>query len=425
MALGKIFLNYRRDDSEGYVGRLYDHLTDRFPGRIFRDVTGLKPGEDFVNALDREGVSCQILLAIIGRRWLSTSNSKGQRRLDDPDDILRGEIVHALQRKILVVPVLVGGAVMPAAEDLPPELQPLARRQALPISELDFERDLQRLIDVIAQELQCQPVQPNAGQHTVIAPPPPPTAHKPHRWLWVLGGVFVGIVLIAIIEGGNSSKQNQTGSTNDDGRSSAQQLVAAAAPSDTSTSQTAAAAQPAGTPPPRQSPAATQTNAASTPIDTTPQAPPPAAPNPAATKWQRDLMSTLMTMNNARTQVINVLNAQPRSLQELQYQAQQLQTAVNAYDQQIDEFNSLLAEGQNDGYLVTPTDRTQAAALQQVCQIRKEQSQKYRYQAQLVLQYNPYNTPYPTLMTQIATLQGQINAMDVQAASLMQQVGLQ
>jgi len=51
MSLGKIFLNYRRDDSEGYVGRLYDHLTDRFPGRVFRDVTGLRPGEDFVSAL--------------------------------------------------------------------------------------------------------------------------------------------------------------------------------------------------------------------------------------------------------------------------------------------------------------------------------------------------------------------------------------
>src|SRR5579864_1723211 len=129
MSVGKIFLNYRRDDSEGYVGRLYDHLTQRFPGRVFRDVTGLRPGEDFVNALDREGVTCQVLLAVMGKRWLSVCDSKGRCRLEDPEDILRREIVHALQRNILVIPVLVGGASMPALEDLPPDLRPFGRRQ--------------------------------------------------------------------------------------------------------------------------------------------------------------------------------------------------------------------------------------------------------------------------------------------------------
>ena len=181
MTVGKVFLNYRRDDSEGYVGRLYDHLTQRFPGRIFRDVTGLRPGEDFVNALDREGVSCQVLLAIIGRRWLACVDAGGRRRLDDPEDILRREIIHALQRNVLVIPVLVGGATVPAIDDLPPELKPLGRRQALPISELDFERDLERLIEVVAQEL-C--VAPQAGRHPV-PPPPPPVTHKAKRWPWV------------------------------------------------------------------------------------------------------------------------------------------------------------------------------------------------------------------------------------------------
>ena len=76
-------------------------------------------------------------------------------------------------------------------------------------------------------------------------------------------------------------------------------------------------------------------------------------------------MSTLVAMNSARGQVAAVLSGTPRSIQELQYQAQQLQTAVNGYDQQIDTFSDLLAEGQSDGYLLTPTDRAQAAALQQ------------------------------------------------------------
>jgi hypothetical protein len=412
MSLGKIFLNYRRDDSEGYVGRLYDHLTDRFPGRVFRDVTGLRPGEDFVSALDREGVSCQVLLAVIGRRWVSSTDSKGRRRLEDPADILRSEIVHALQRNVLVVPVLVGGATMPDAEDLPADLRPLARRQALPISELDFERDLQRLVDVIAQELKCQP---NAGQRNVVPPPPsPPAVHKPRRWLWVLGGVFVGIVLIAIIEGGNSQKQNQTGDPNSGGRSSPQQVVAPAPADSTSP-------QPASSPPSRQSQAPTQSPNTTTP---SPDSGASLAPNPAATKWQQDVMSTLVAMNSARGQVAAVLSGTPRSIQELQYQAQQLQTAVNGYDQQIDTFSDLLAEGQSDGYLLTPTDRAQAAALQQVCQIRKQQAARYRYQAQLVLQYNPYTTADATLMSQVMAVQNQINALDLQAAGLLQQAGI-
>jgi len=153
MPVGKVFLNYRREDSEGYVGRLYDHLSRRFPGRIFRDVTELRPGEDFVDALEREGLSCQVLLAVIGRRWLTVADARGHRRLDDPTDILRKEIEHALQRNILVIPVLVGGASMPPIEELPPNLASLGRRQALPITELDFEHDLERLIRALEQAL--------------------------------------------------------------------------------------------------------------------------------------------------------------------------------------------------------------------------------------------------------------------------------
>lgn len=143
---GKVFLNYRRDDSEGYTGRIYDRLNARFPGRIFRDVVGLQPGEDFVDALQREGVSCEVLVAIIGRRWLAITDAAGHRRLDNPDDVLRQEIFNALKRNVLVIPLLVGGAVMPSAEDLPTDLAFLARRQALSISEVNFDVDIARLM---------------------------------------------------------------------------------------------------------------------------------------------------------------------------------------------------------------------------------------------------------------------------------------
>lgn len=150
---GKIFLSYRRDDSEGYVGRIQDHLESRFPDRIFRDVSGLEPGEDFVDALQREGEGCKALIAVIGRRWLSVTDAAGKRRIDDPADILRDEIVHALQRNIRVIPLLVGGARMPAAEELPTDLAFLARRQALSINEDDFKHDMERLIHVLEKAL--------------------------------------------------------------------------------------------------------------------------------------------------------------------------------------------------------------------------------------------------------------------------------
>jgi len=160
MAGGKVFLNYRRDDSEGYTGRIYDRLNARFPGRIFRDVVGLQPGEDFVDALEREGVACEVLVAIIGKRWLGITDAAGKRRLDNADDVLRQEIFNALKRNILVIPLLVGGAVMPGAEELPADLAFLARRQALSVSEVNFDVDIGRLMQRLEKALgECKPAQ--------------------------------------------------------------------------------------------------------------------------------------------------------------------------------------------------------------------------------------------------------------------------
>ncbi len=162
---GKVFLNYRRDDSEGYTGRIYDRLDARFPGRIFRDVVGLQPGEDFVDALEHEGVSCEVLVAIIGKRWLGITDAAGRRRLDNADDILRQEICNALKRNILVIPLLVGGAVMPAAEELPSDLAFLARRQALSISEVNFDVDIARLMRRLEQALGESKPAPEEDSH--------------------------------------------------------------------------------------------------------------------------------------------------------------------------------------------------------------------------------------------------------------------
>jgi hypothetical protein len=130
-------------------------------------------------------------------------------------------------------------------------------------------------------------------------------------------------------------------------------------------------------------------------------------------------------MNSSRQQMASILSASPRSLPELQEQARQLLSAVNQYDQQVDNFRGLLDQGESDGYFTTATDHAQATALRQVCDIRKQQAARYRYESQLVLQYNPYTTQYAVLLNQLMSVQSEINSLDVRAATLMQQSGLQ
>jgi hypothetical protein len=143
----KIFVSYRRDDAPGSAGRLYDRLADAFPREaIFMDVDAMVPGVDFVREIDEAVIACDVLLAVIGRNWHGTAASDGVRRIDNPDDFVRIEIASALQHGIRVVPVLVDGAQMPAADDLPDDLKPLARRHAVEISHMRFAADAERLV---------------------------------------------------------------------------------------------------------------------------------------------------------------------------------------------------------------------------------------------------------------------------------------
>jgi hypothetical protein len=176
-----IFLSYRRDDS-GHAGRLFDHLCRRFPGNVFRDVTGIAPGSDFVRELERKLDSCHVLVVVISKTWLTATNRDGRRRLEDPGDFVRLEVAAGLRRNVCVVPVLVGGAAMPSAEDLPGDLKALATRQAMEITERDFEDDVLRL---------CQSVERTFG----VAPPPPPAYTPPEQKKksgWLKLGLAVG-----------------------------------------------------------------------------------------------------------------------------------------------------------------------------------------------------------------------------------------
>jgi TIR domain len=148
-----IFLSYRREETAGYARVIYDRLTTRFSGQIFMDVTSINPGVDFGAAIDRAVSESRVLIALIGKHWDTVTTETGNRRLDDPKDFVRLEIATALNRGLLVVPTLLPGATLPRSDHLPEPLVGLTRRQAIQITDANFDTDIQRLISVIEQEL--------------------------------------------------------------------------------------------------------------------------------------------------------------------------------------------------------------------------------------------------------------------------------
>jgi formylglycine-generating enzyme required for sulfatase activity len=148
----KIFISYRRDDSAGHTGRIYDSLAATFgEAQIFMDVDHIEPGQDFMQVIENAVSSCDVLIAIIGRDWV-TARGRTTRRLDDPRDFVRLEIGAALKQNILIIPVLVQGASMPRAQALPADLAELVRRNALEVSDLRWRHDVDRLVKALERE---------------------------------------------------------------------------------------------------------------------------------------------------------------------------------------------------------------------------------------------------------------------------------
>jgi hypothetical protein len=153
----RIFISYRRADSGGWARSLHDHLEERLgTGRSFRDVA-MEAGVDFHEHVESLLDRCDVLLAVIGRRWASITDADGRRRLDDAGDLVRREIARALERPdVQVIPVLVDGAKMPAEHELPPDLAPLIRRHAVELTdarwEYDVEKLTQRLRDLVGEK---------------------------------------------------------------------------------------------------------------------------------------------------------------------------------------------------------------------------------------------------------------------------------
>jgi len=140
--MASIFISYRRADAGGHAGRLCDRLTTRFGGdRVFLDIQDIHPGQNFATSIDETIATCVCVIAVIGPHWLETIKS----RAESGADFVRTEIGAALKRRVTVIPVLMGGAAMPAASDLPAELAELSFLNAVEIRDEHFDQDVEEL----------------------------------------------------------------------------------------------------------------------------------------------------------------------------------------------------------------------------------------------------------------------------------------
>src|SRR4051794_23971894 len=168
----RIFMSYRRQEAEWPAGWLFDRLAEHFHGaEVFKDIDSIEPGDDFVEVITAAVQSCDVLLALIGDRWLTMTDDEGRRRIDNPDDYVRIEIQAALDRNVRVVPLLIYGARMPQAQDVPPSLAGLVRRQALELSVSRFDDDVSRLLRVLDKTLAEARTRPAPLQEQAGTPP--------------------------------------------------------------------------------------------------------------------------------------------------------------------------------------------------------------------------------------------------------------
>jgi hypothetical protein len=148
--VASIFISYRRDDSGGHAGRLSDRLTARFGSdRVFLDIQDIHPGDNFATSIEETIAQCDCVIAVIGPRWLDTLRARAL----EADDFVRHEIGAALKRRVMVIPVLMGGARMPPAADLPPPLAALSHINAIEIRDERFDQDVAELEKFLAGAL--------------------------------------------------------------------------------------------------------------------------------------------------------------------------------------------------------------------------------------------------------------------------------
>ena len=209
-----IILSYRREDSAGVTGRIFDRLSQEFgTDRVFMDIDSMPAGVDFHEHLQQILADCGALLVVIGKSW--RSQRKGQpARIMDPDDWVRIEVETALERGIPVVPLLIDGASLPGRDQLPESLWPLLRRNALPVdSGRDFHAQLTRLVRDLRVQLGTDPEVPGAASVAPVRPAVASTIEAVNwkslgRWILMLA-MIIAVGAIAI-NGANQDRDDRT-----------------------------------------------------------------------------------------------------------------------------------------------------------------------------------------------------------------------
>lgn len=166
--MSRIVISYRRDDSEGWVGRLYDQLILYFgKDQVFRDVDTLEPGARYEDDIEAAIGDADVVLVVIGPNWLTIRDEDGVPRLERENDLHRREVATALRLKhTRVIPVLVQGATMPRDRDLPPDLLDLARRHYYSLSDARWTTDIGTMVQFLARFVDL----PEATQPEQIEP---------------------------------------------------------------------------------------------------------------------------------------------------------------------------------------------------------------------------------------------------------------
>ena len=199
MNSGKIFISYRREDSSGESGRLKDKLEQVFgQENIFYDVETLEAGINFDQSISKALNESKILLAMIGPHWLKVTDEKGNPRIHNEGDWVKKEISLALSRNIRVIPILVNGAKMPEASELPEELQELSLKHAQELSSSRWNYDVGELVKVLEKIIPAR-ITEKAKSPQPILPKPQPKSWWAKNYLWVLGSVIGIFILLALI----------------------------------------------------------------------------------------------------------------------------------------------------------------------------------------------------------------------------------
>ncbi len=209
MARAQIFISYRRDDSAGYARAVYDELARHFGAeRVFIDVDDIPAGQSFVDVIQRAVGESEVLLVLMGKRWLGEREG-GAPRIADPEDFVALEVAAGLAKGMSVIPLLLDGATMPTAAQLPAPLRPLVGRNALELGNTRFAADVERLVRVLGEAI-GEPL-PGAASSTSTSMAPARATPASRAWrIGAAAAIFIAIAMLAWTLAGPSAAPRPT-----------------------------------------------------------------------------------------------------------------------------------------------------------------------------------------------------------------------